>query len=238
MTKKRIIGVDVFRGFAILLMLLFHFAYDLNYFQFIHFNFEKDTFWVYSRYVIVSMFLFSVGVSLTLTHHPKISWKKVHKRTLILGISALLVTLLTYIQFPHRWVYFGVLHFIVFASLVGLVFIPHPRLSFITASFILVGSYVGFLHTHNIYNFLKTPLHLPTYTVDLVMFFPWYAVVLLGIAVVGFKLHHSLFNYPLLTHNSRLHTSLAFIGRHALLIYLIHQPIIFGIVMFFSLNLN
>ena len=91
MPTTRLVGLDIFRGWAILLMVLFHFSYDLNYFKFIHIQMQIDPFWVYARYVIVSMFLLSVGISLALVHRTHIQWHKVYKRTLLLGGASLLV---------------------------------------------------------------------------------------------------------------------------------------------------
>ena len=125
MKFKRIAGLDVFRGWAIVLMVMYHFVYDLKYFSYISTNLDKDIFWVYSRYVIVFMFLVSVGMGLKLTHRSGIKWDKVKKRTVILGAASILVSVSTYIQFPHTWVYFGVLHFILLASWLGLLFLPY-----------------------------------------------------------------------------------------------------------------
>jgi len=234
MRQNRLLGLDIFRGWAILLMVLFHLAYDLNYFQFIEINLKKDFFWEYARYVIVNMFLFSVGISLALVHTPKIRWKSMYKRTLMLGLASVLVSIATYIQFPHRWVYFGILHFILFASWIGLIFIPFPRLSFLLGFFILLGSYFGFLHTQYLFDMLQFPLHLPKYTEDLVVFFPWFGVVLFGIGFVGFAWQDKVFTLPLFNSTNRFNLLLAFSGRHALIIYLLHQPLLFGLIMLLS----
>jgi len=235
MHQERLLGLDVFRGWAILLMVLFHLAYDLNYFHFIDINLKKDFFWVYARYVIVSMFLFSMGISLALVHRPNIRWKRMYKRTFMLSVASILVSVATYIQFPDRWVYFGILHFILFASWLGLLLVPFPSLSFLLGLFILVGSYFGFLHTQYLFDILQSPLHLPKYTEDLVIVFPWFSVVLFGIAFVGFAWQNKVFTFPLLNATNRFNLFLAFSGRHALLIYLLHQPILFGLIMLLAL---
>lgn len=235
MKVQRIAGLDIFRGWAILLMVMYHFVYDLKYFAYISSNLDKESFWVYSRYVIVFMFLVSMGMGLKLTHRLGIEWYKVKKRTLILGASSLLVSVATYIQFPHTWVYFGVLHFILLASWLGLLFLPYPRFSLATAIFILLGSYFGWLHTDHLFTFFQPIFHLPVhYTQDIVRFFPWFAVVLLGIVIVSYQLHIKLFSKPFFSTRFSVNRVLAFLGRHALIIYLIHQPILFALFMLFS----
>ena len=231
--KTRLIGLDVFRGWAIVLMIVFHFAYDLAFFRLAHFSVVHDPFWVYLRYVIVSIFLVSVGVSLGIVHTPRIRWDKVRRRAWILGGAALIVTIATRIQSPHGWVYFGILHLIFVASLVGLAFVRFPRIALLMAAVILYGSYTGWLLDlqHHLYLAVRAPLHLPNYTEDLARFFPWMAAVLIGIGAYGMGWYRPFFSTPFLAAHTRINTFWAFLGRHALLIYLLHLPILYGIVM-------
>ncbi|MDQ7084157.1 MAG: heparan-alpha-glucosaminide N-acetyltransferase domain-containing protein [Sulfurovum sp.] len=155
LNNQRVIGLDAFKGWAIVFMLLYHISYDLNYFSYIEIDMHRDSFWIYSRYLIVSMFLLAVGMSLSLGHHTKIQWHKVYRRILFLGGASLLITISTSIIFPQTWVYFGILHFILLASVMGLVFIPYPFLSFSVAFIILLGHILGWLHLHWLFFFIK-----------------------------------------------------------------------------------
>jgi len=230
MKLHRIIGLDVFRGWAIVLMVGYHFCYDLNYFHYIHVHLNHDLFFIYARYLIVSIFLLSVGISLHIVHTPIIRWRSLKKRTLLLGGASILVTLVTYFQFPHSWVYFGILHFILIASWVGLLFLPYPLLTLLTAIIILLASLWGWLDLHWLFRVLQSPLHLPgRHTEDLVSFFPWFGVVLLGIAVAAYGIHKRLFAFSFFSSDNRPNHFLAFAGRHALVIYLLHLPLLFGL---------
>ncbi|CAA6811436.1 MAG: Unknown protein, partial [uncultured Sulfurovum sp.] len=64
MKTKRIDGLDIFRGFAILGMILYHFTYDLNYFSIFSIDMNHNSIILILRYSIMSMFLLSVGMSL------------------------------------------------------------------------------------------------------------------------------------------------------------------------------
>jgi len=233
MRNTRLVGLDVFRGWAIVMMIVFHFAYDLSFFHLVHFSVVHDPFWVYFRYVIVSIFLVSVGVSLGIVHRNGIRWDKVARRAMILGGASILVTMTTRIQSPHAWVYFGILHLIFVASLVGLAFVRFPRIALLMAVGILYGSYTGWLLAlqHHVYLWVYHPLHLPRYTEDLARFFPWMAAVLIGVGVYGMGWYRPFFLIPFLSAPTRFNTVLAFLGRHALLIYLLHLPILYGIVI-------
>ncbi len=228
---KRIVGLDIFRGYAILLMIIFHFCFDLNHFNLVHIEIRTEAFWKYFRVIIVSMFIFSAGVSLKLAHYKGISLQAVKKRLFILGSAALLVSVGSYMQFPNTWIYFGVLHFILFASIIGIVFVKTPTLSLLVAVGILFGYHFGYLSTHWLFEIVQGPLHLPAgYTEDLVGIFPWMGVFLLGVAFGGYNLHRVVFDNAFFNAPKKIHKLFILFGRHSLLIYLIHQPILFGVL--------
>lgn len=226
--NRRLVGVDVVRGVAIVLMVLFHFCYDLNHFGFIDIEILRDGFWLNFRGLIVTLFLFVVGVSLALAHKDGINWQKVKKRSVMLFFAALMVTIATYITFPRAWVYFGVLHVIWLFSLLGLLFINRGYLALFVGVSILIAYNFFDLSMHPLFMLLQEPLSLPQFTVDLVPLIPWFAVVLLGVAVVGLGLEVLLFQNRVFEADTTIKKMLAFMGKHALLIYLIHQPILFG----------
>ena len=233
MRKQRVEGLDTFRGWAILFMVAYHFTYDLNHFNLISVNMDYALSFLISRYTIMSMFLVSVGVSLALVHQHGIKWTNIKKRIIQLGMASTLVTIATYIEFPHSWVYFGILHCILVASLIGLLFLPYPKVTLVSAILILVTSATNTLSMEALFQFMQPILNLPTYTEDLVPFVPWFAMVLIGIVLVQFKLHQKLFNLSFFSNNSLLNRGLKFMGKHSLLIYLIHQPILFAGFMLF-----
>ena len=59
----RIRAIDAMRGTAICLMIVYHAAFDLNWFHIINADFNHDRFWLAFRDLIVSSFLLLVGVS-------------------------------------------------------------------------------------------------------------------------------------------------------------------------------
>jgi len=227
---KRIIGIDIFRGSAIVLMIIFHIAYDLQYFNYLNLHITTEPFWKNFRLIIVNMFLVTVGMSLALAHRDSIHWAAVRKRTFQLALASLLVSVSTYMIFPHSWVYFGILHFILLASLLALPFIHRPWLSLALSVIILIAYFHFGLRTQPLFDLLAIPLGLPLKrTVDLVQIIPWISTVLIGISIVGFNLHHKLFDTKLFNAESKCQRSLVFMGKHALIIYLIHQPLLFGL---------
>ena len=214
-------------------MIIFHAAYDLKYFGYLYIDFHGNPFWANFRYVIVSLFLVTMGISLALVHKPKINWLKMRKRTLMLGSASLLISLVTYLQFPNSWIYFGIIHFILFSSWLGLLFLPYPRVTLFTAFFILTGSYFGWLQVHPLYLFFHETLGLlPIFSKDTVRVFPWFAAILIGISLVQYHLDKKLLILPFLAAQNKMNAALQFMGKHALIIYLIHQPILFELMKF------
>jgi len=225
---KRIDGLDIFRGSAILCMILYHFTYDLNYFRIINIDMNHTPTILLIRYTIITIFLLSVGMSLALAHKNAIRWSAVRKRVLQLGLASLLVTIATYFIFPSSWIYFGILHFILVASLITVMLLKFPKVTLVLTLLILIGSATQLLHLNGLYALLKEPLFLPTYTEDLVPLFPWLSAVFTGTLLVHYNLYEKMFTLPVFNVKFRINKVLKKMGQNSLLIYLIHQGVLFG----------
>ena len=229
MKTNRLNALDIFRGYAIILMIGYHFAYYLNFFGFLSSHPNRDIEWIIVRYSIVFIFLLSMGMSLKLAHPTQIMWHKMKKRTLLLGGASLLVSVATYLQMPSAWVYFGILHFILLSSWLGLFFLFRPHLTLVAILAIVGGSLLGWLKLSWLFVWLKAPLHLPPYTQDFVPLFPWFGVVLLGIWVVQMGYHERFLSFVVRDRVTLASHILGFLGRHSLVIYLVHPPIMYGL---------
>lgn len=212
--ENRSIFLDQLRGFAIVLMVIFHFSYDLNYFRFVEIDFFKDPFWYYFPRLITFLFLVCVGMSLTLTHQKKVKWAKVIKRFALLSFWAMLFTVATFFIFPDRFIYFGILHCIALSSLAGIFFLRIPLIALIIGlPMIILGVFFN----------LNLPwFNLPHPSVDYIPFFPWFGAVLIGIylAKIGVTKWQTKFS---------LIAPLEYIGKYSLRIYILHQPILFAV---------
>lgn len=230
--KNRYLSLDFIRGIAIVLMIIFHLFFDLNNFKFIGINIYNDPFWHYFRYIIITVFLLCVGVSLYITNHNGINFKKTLKRFTLLSLASIAITIATYYIFPHSWIYFGILHFISIASIVGLVFVNIPLISLIVGFFIIIGWNMDILTMHWLFNALRYSLHLPLRTEDLVPITPWLGVVLIGIYFGAKKIF--IFHMK----ESFIVKTIASFGKNSFVIYLVHQPILFGFIFLIHKYLN
>lgn len=221
-SKNRYLSLDIIRAFAIILMVVFHLCFNLNHFKFIDINIYNDPFWYYFRFFIVSIFLLCFGTSLYISNHNGINIKKAIKRFRLLFIASFSISGVTYFIFPNSWIYFGVLHFISFASIFGLFFVYIPLISLFFGLSIVVLWSLDIINMHWLFNILSKPLFLPVHTEDLAPLTPWFGIVLIGIFLGAKGVFTFYIKENILTKN------IAILGKNSLLIYIVHQPILFG----------
>ncbi|WP_394178658.1 heparan-alpha-glucosaminide N-acetyltransferase [Marinomonas posidonica] len=230
--KKRSLFLDAYRGCAVALMIVFHFCWDLRNFDFLQFSIH-DPFWVYFRSLILTLFLTAVGWSGYLTRQsqqPNTFWR----RDLKLFIAAAAISLATYLAAPTQWIYFGILHFILLASLLTRPLLRWPILSALLGALILYTyHFTDWLLFPNAFDFIQQHFFaLPTRTLDIVFPFPWIGVVLIG-PLLGYLGWHTFS----IGENIAVKI-LAFMGQYALPIYLLHQVILFSAVASFKMVLE
>lgn len=226
----RIPRIDLLRGIALLLMIGYHFSYDLSYFGFVNFDFYNDPFWLHARTLILSLFLLVVGISLVLSTCNGLRLRPYLRRIGILIGCAALISLSSYLMFGPRWIFFGVLHFIALASVLGLPFVRTPWLALAVGIGMIV---LDRLFSHAFFDQAALQwIGLMTYkppTEDYVPFLPWFGVVLIGIGLARIFLREPR---PWLEQQGTTPVArlLRLAGRHSLLIYLLHQPLLMGLL--------
>jgi len=231
-THQRIATIDILRGVAILMMFVFHFSYDLSFFGYVDINFLEEPFWANFRRFIVSSFLLLVGISIFLANRKQLNIKRFTHRLILLIVYSLLVTLGSYLMFPESFIYFGILHFIAVASVLGLLFRKFYWFNLILGVGIVL---LDILYSHPFFNsptinWLGLMTHLP-YTEDYVPLIPWFGVVLIGM-FIGRMLYadNNTPTWLAWKANNPVSKTLAFAGRHSLHIYILHQPIFIGLI--------
>jgi uncharacterized membrane protein len=228
----RYLVVDALRGVAIVLMVVFHFCFDLAYFGLADFDFYRDPFWLNLRTFILSMFLGLVGVSLVLAVRDGLDRKRYLRRLTLLVLGALAISLSTWWMFGARFVFFGVLHFIALASVLGLLFLRFDWINLLLGigliAFAGTNTYSWFDQAG--WRWIGLMTHKPA-TEDYVPLLPWFGVVLIGMFTAKRmprlawiqSLERSL-------NGNRLVRALAFLGQRSLWIYFVHQPLLVGLL--------
>ncbi len=234
--NKRFWEIDVLRGLAIIMMISYHLIFDLAYFGIYPMNVSTGFWWIFARTTAFT-FLFLVGVSLTLSHtraeklggnHSKNLFAKYLKRGVKIFSLGLLITLATWLFIPQDFIVFGVLHFIGLAIILEYPFLNKKELNLILGIIFIMLGFVLTFFTVNIPWFLWLGLKPPGFiTVDYFPLLPWLGVVSIGLFVgnILYRDYKRRFKLPDLSHNILVRI-FSFLGRHSLLIYLIHQPIL------------
>lgn len=239
----RIALIDTLRGVALIAMATYHFTWDLEFFGYLDPGTATHGFFrIYAR-SIASSFLFLAGVSLVLAHGPVIRWRSFWKRFATVAGAAAAISIATLIAFPTEWIYFGILHNIAVSSLIGLAFLRMPAFVAALASIAIVAAMVvdnswmpGLLDS-SLFNSRALSwigfAELPPRSNDYVPLFPWIAALLAGIALTRLAQRRGWLNRLATVQTTQNLLSKA--GRHSLIIYLLHQPILIGLVYLFSL---
>jgi uncharacterized membrane protein len=224
----RLAAIDAWRGLAIVAMIAYHFTFDLRYFGVVRADFENDPFWLGARAAIVSSFLLLVGVSLVLARRADVATARFVHRIAIVAACAIAVSIGSYLVFPQRFIYFGILHLIVVSSVLARPLAGRPMLA---AALGIAAIVAGLLVSHPFFDTRATSWvgfnTVKPATEDFVPLFPWIGVVLLGIAV-GHELLRRDFSpiAPL----ARAPKALRWLGRHSLVVYMVHQPVLMGVL--------
>lgn len=236
--SKRIVWIDVARGTAIVAMAIYHFAWDLQHFGYITAPTVDVGGWKMFARADASSFLFLVGVSVVLAHHPEIRWRPFWKRFAQIVAGAAAITLVTWFVTPRSFIFFGILHSIALGSLVGLLFLKVPPA--VTLAAAIFAFFAPWFLRSTVFDF--PPLWFAglskaiPHSNDYVPLFPWLAPLLCGIAVARAAKAAGFFEW-LREHAPRpnpIISLLTFGGRHSLVVYLLHQPLLFGLVFLAS----
>ena len=209
--------LDSLRGIAVIWMVIFHTAYDLNMFQFVSWDFSTGFWYAFPR-VIAFTFLFCVGASLNYTHRPRINWNSLIKRSQKLGLAALIISLSTYFMFPSNWIYFGTLHCIFMGSILGALLVNKRKIALVILILILIAQYALDFDIKWVSSLTKRQ------SMDFIPIYPWFWPILLGILIQPFLSKLSILQ------EIKPNRYLNFLGQNSLKIYLIHQPVIFGLI--------
>jgi uncharacterized membrane protein len=238
--SHRLDRIDLLRAAAMLWMTAFHFCFDLNHFGFIRQDFYDDPFWTWQRVVIVSLFLFTAGLSQAVAFEQGQGWSRFWKRWSQLAGAALLVSLGSWLMFPDTFIYFGILHGIAAMLIVarltagwGVWLWPLGALAismkWVAPLVIAALPSLGFLNQPG-FNALGFISELPV-TEDYAPVLPWLGVVWWGEAAGRW----ALVNRPQWLGaddppSSGCKKGLVNLGRWSLSYYLLHQPVMIGLL--------
>ena len=235
------------------MMVLFHLVFDLNYFGVQSISVHSG-FWFYFARLTASLFLLLVGVSLVLSYSRSLQQGRIEqfrlrilKRSIWIFGLAMGITLVTYLFIGNGFIVFGVLHLIAVSLLLAFLLLRFHLLNFVFGFFfILAGIYLQYLQDFRWQGFgVDYPWLLwlgvtPSgfYSLDYFPVFPWFGVVLMGVAVgdLFYRDRQRRIQMPDLADHDFVRL-IAYLGRNSLAAYLIHQPVLIGLLYLYGARL-
>ncbi len=229
---ERFREIDSFRGLAIVMMVTYHVAFDLSYFGIAPLPVTTGA-WRVLAIATASLFLAIAGVSLAISGaHARARLGRadfIRKYLLRGGFIFLLgmgITLVTWVLLPGDAIVFGILHLIGVSVMLAPLFLGFRRANLVLGALVILA---GFFMTS-----LAGPAWLlwlglrpPGFTsLDYTPLLPWFGVVLLGMYAGQSLYPGGRRGFSLPWKQGSRKGLLAFLGRHSLLIYLVHQPLI------------
>jgi uncharacterized membrane protein len=229
--SRRILAIDLFKGSAILAMVVLHYIYVFEYLDLVSSKLVDSTeYIVVSRFVALTFIILSMVIVWfrSTTIAPQQHWlTQLVKQTVKIGVAALIVTAVTYAVLDQSYVRFGILHMIAVATFVnGLLLRNHfPRWWFglFGVLAVVLGVWLQ-LQTFPIYGWEWFGFLSPGFnSVDYVPFLPWIGVTWLALLSAPNILSFAKSMQLELEKSNRWHW-LLWCGRHSLAIYLLHIP--------------
>lgn len=238
--RERIHFIDILRGIAILFMIFNHVIFDLRFL--FNYDWARELYSDYAKfgYVASVNFILLAGVSSQLTRSNAARGAKL----LVIAFFFTVVTLFITPEFP---IYFGILHMLAVCmliySVIGKYLEKIPKwvgavtsLIIFALLFNLPNGYLGFegFFTVELPEFLYDSGSLYMYgfpsdnfaVSDYWPIFPWLFLYFVGTFLGGFVKENKLPKWT----KKNICPPLAFLGRHSLIIYIVHQPIIYAII--------
>lgn len=241
--------LDGIRGIVLLSMIAYHFSWNMVYMYGAKWPWYRSTgayIWQQSicwTFILLSGFCWSMG-------------KQPLKRGLMVFGGGLLVTAVTLAVMPQNRVVFGVLTCI--GSSMLLLIPLHKILRKIPAEVGLLAGFAAFLFTRNInrgffgfesWNLAALPrglyqnlftayLGMPAadfYSTDYFSLIPWFFLFVAGYFLYGVCKKRDFFEWEVLQKKIPFFD---FLGKHSLLVYLLHQPILYlALEIFYGMGL-
>jgi uncharacterized membrane protein len=231
-TSSRIVFIDYWKSLAILSMILYHFLFDLNFFNVLTIDlslFPIRFIQLFSglSFIFISGFLLSHTVSPT--RFPK-------KRFIVLFLLALCISFASWVYPNESYIKFGIIHFLALSTLLGFFTLTLSQNQKLLLSLIvlILGFYFSTLSTPLPFLFFLNLLTPDFSSLDFYPIFPFFAVFLLGQYFASSPFPISIEKFLNFLPQNHLIEKIA---KNSLLIYIVHQPLLILAFFIFSKTL-
>jgi len=226
--------IDILRGLALVAMAFYHLMYDLVLFERVRLPFWEGFWWWLPR-CVAAVFVLLAGLAQELrrTREGAEYGRFLARGLRLLGVAAC-VSAVSFLAFgPRSFVFFGVLHLVAFATLVSWPLLGRPAFSAVLGLLVLAAGLALGERRYPGLSLAWLGLRPEGYSpADYLPVLPWYAWFLFGtaLAAVLFPKGERRWKPPVFWTNAPPARLLAWLGRHTLVIYLVHLPALYGLV--------
>ncbi|MFH1588151.1 MAG: heparan-alpha-glucosaminide N-acetyltransferase [Candidatus Diapherotrites archaeon] len=231
MNKIRFWEIDFARGIAVILMIIFHFIWNLNYFELIEVELYSGGFGLLQK-ITAGLFLFIAGIILTINyskHKENYAKNFLLRGAKVFGFG-LIITFFSWILFPTQFIYFGVLHLIGMSIVLSIPLIRTKKMAFLLGILLILVPFIVNLEGFGIESLVWMGLSRPFAALDFFPIIPWYGIVLIGISAGNWFYYELKPRIKIEKPKMKIIELIQAIGRKSLIIYFIHQPLLFTII--------
>ncbi len=237
--NQRLDRIDLLRAAAMLWMTAYHFCFDLNFFRLIREDFYRDPLWTWQRTAIVSLFLFTAGLSQAVALHQGQTRARFWRRWLQVAGAALLVTAGSLLVFPQSFIYFGVLHGIVVMLIVVRLTAGWGAWLWLLGALAIGSKFLApaLIQTFPVLDMLNTPwlnwlglISRKPQTEDYVPLLPWLGVMWWGMAAGRWAVRKRPQWLGGGAPPGGGRKALVLLGQWSLSYYLLHQPVLMAMI--------
>ena len=220
-------------------MIVYHFFYIGDFYEIFSLEFQFLPWVIFARCIQV-IFLTLVGVSLVLSKRSgRNFYSKQTKRAAGIFLYGLLITLITAIFIPEDIVLFGILHQIAFSILI-LQFLAKKKIMALSAGLFIfaLGTLINDIPVAH--SFILNILGFQSQgysSLDYFPIFPWMSLPAFGIFLGHYLYKNRPSGFFPASQNPAFFRLIAFLGKHALLIYMLHFVLIIATINTFILIL-
>lgn len=221
--------IDFARGVAVLLMIIYHFIFDLFFPHYSRFQ------WL--AFLTASIFILVSGISLSISYARGSNFKKFAKRGLKLLLLGAIITIVSFLLLKQGYILFGILHFFGASSFLIYPFLKHSKKTitiFLGISIVLLGiifSSVSVDFDCLIWLGLTPPAFS---TFDFFPILPWFGLLLIGAHIGSMLYPGGKRGFDINDFDNPISKLLQFFGKNSLAIYFVHQSIILLLLYFFG----
>lgn len=211
--NQRLQSLDFMKGLATISMVIFHYFYLAKLMNIKDYNCSSGILYFLAKFANTTFILIS-GISLSLSYQKhkqtqkekskKQSFlSKKSKRILLLMSIGLMITLISYITFPHIYIRFGIFHFLATATLIGSLIVKFNGASLVLSLLLFIFYNLCKHNTINLTNFCyKNPFfcfitgikNIQYNAMDHFSLMPFLCIFLIGITIGKIISHRQKLN--------------------------------------------